>query len=88
MSLHQEIPKLCMLCGAGGHIQGPECPSCCSICGGDKDADGNCLEFDCNKTVAKCPVNCDHKWNPKCAFSRYDPTEISNGVPTAIEMLE
>lgn len=62
------IPKLCQMCGQSGHVQGPDCPYCCKVCGGEADEDGNCGEFGCNKTAENCPVGCDHKNNPSCAF--------------------
>lgn len=41
------IIKLCFMCGKEGHIQGTECPMCCSVCAGEIDDAGKCLEFGC-----------------------------------------
>lgn len=88
MSSLSEVPvlpallKLCQMCGKNGHVQGPDCPYCCKICGGEADEEGDCLEYKCNKTAENCPPNCDHKDNAGCAFRVQWPS----GMPA--ELLE
>lgn len=49
--MREVVLKLCFLCGKNGHIQGPECPLCCVICGGEIE-NGICVEFRCAQTDA------------------------------------
>lgn len=52
----EEVPKLCMMCGQEGHIQGRDCPLCCSVCGSETDENNKCSEFGCTQSVKGTPT--------------------------------
>ncbi len=52
----EEVPKLCLMCGKEGHIQGRECPLCCSVCGSETDENNKCSEFGCVQLAHGTPT--------------------------------